>query len=131
MGEGGIRDIEFFIQVLQIVNAKHHPVLQQTNTLKLLTCMVEIGLIDNNEADNIRQSYLFLRRLENRLQMVDELQVHDLPDEEEKRLVIARSLGFIDFDKSVSLDNFDKYLISQRNVARACFDKILLKGQEI
>ena len=131
MGDGGIRDIEFFIQVLQLVNARLHPELQQTNTLKLLTSMVEIGLVDADEAINIRESYLFLRRLENRLQMVDELQVHDLPDDEEKRLVIARSLGFTDVDKSVSLDNFNKYLISQRNVAKACFDKILLKGQEI
>ena len=131
MGEGGIRDIEFFIQVLQIVNAKHHPVLQQTNTLKLLTCMVEIGLLDNNEADNIRESYLFLRRLENRLQMVDEFQVHDLPDEEEKRLVIARSLGFTDLDCNATLEKFDQYLIRQRDVAKACFDRVLLKGQEI
>ena len=65
------------------------------------------------------------------MEMVDGLQVHDLPDDEEKRLVIARSLGFADVDKSVSLDNFNKYLLSQRNVAKACFDKILLKGQEI
>jgi glutamate-ammonia-ligase adenylyltransferase len=131
MGDGGIRDIEFFVQVLQIVNARLHPELQQTNTLKLLTCMVEIGLVDADEAKNIRESYLFLRRLENRLQMVDELQVHDLPDDEVKRLVIARSLGFTDADNSVSLDNFDNYLSSQRNVAKDCFDKILLKGQEI
>ena len=131
MGEGGIRDIEFFIQVLQIVNAKDHPVLQQTNTLKLLTCMAEIGLLDNNEAENIRESYLFLRRLENRLQMVDEFHIHGLPDEEEKRVVIARSLGFTDVDSSATLEKFDQYLVSQRNIAKACFDKVLLKGQEI
>lgn len=131
MGEGGIRDIEFFIQVLQLVNARLHPELQQTNTLKLLTSMVEIGLIDADEAKNIRKSYLFLRRLENRLQMFDEAQVHDLPDEEMKRLVIARSLGFTDVNKSAILDNFNKYLFSQQNVARECFDKVLLKGQEI
>lgn len=123
MGEGGIRDIEFFIQVLQIVNAKHHPVLQQTNTQKLLTCMVEIGLVDTDEAKKICESYLFLRRLENRLQMVDELQVHDLPDEEEKRLVIARSLGFIDVDNSVTLEKFDQYLFSQRNIAKNVLTK--------
>jgi len=131
MGDGGIRDIEFFIQVLQIVNAKHHPVLRQTNTLKLLTCMVETGLVDADEARKIRNSYLFLRRLENHLQMVDESQVHDLPDEEVKRLVIARSLGFADIDSGVTLEKFDHYLSQQRNVARECFDKILLKGQEI
>lgn len=131
MGDGGIRDIEFFIQVLQIVNAKNHPVLQQTNTLKLLTSMVEIGLVDTDEAENIRESYLFLRRLENRLQMVDEFQVHDLPDDEEKRLVIARSLGFTDADSNATLEKFDQYLFSQRNIAKECFDKVLLKGQEI
>jgi len=131
MGEGGIRDIEFFIQVLQIVNARLHPILQQTNTMKLLTCMVEIGLVDVDEAKKIRESYLFLRRLENHLQMVDESQVHDLPDEEVKRLVIARSLGFADIDCGATLEKFDQYLSLQRNVARECFDKILLKGQEI
>lgn len=131
MGEGGIRDIEFFIQVLQMVNARIHLVLQQTNTLKLLTYMVEIGLIDADESKKIRESYLFLRRLENHLQMVDETQVHDLPDEEVKRLVIARSMGFADIDSSVTLEKFDQHLSVQRNVARECFDKILLKGQEI
>ena len=131
MGDGGIRDIEFFIQVLQIVNARLHPVLQQTNTLKLLTCMVEIGLVDEDEAKKIRESYLFLRRLENHLQMIDESQVHDLPDEKVKRLVIARSLGFTDIDSGVTLEKFDQYLSQQRNIARECFDKILLKGQEI
>ena len=131
MGEGGIRDIEFFIQVLQIVNAKLYPVLQQTNTLKLLIAMVSLGLLDADEAKNIRESYLFLRRLENRLQMIDELQVHDLPDDKVKRLVIARSLGFTGMNSHTILERFDHYLSSQRNVARACFDKILLKGQEV
>ena len=131
MGEGGIRDIEFFIQVLQIVNARYHPDLQQTNTLKVLACMVGLGLVDTAEAENIRESYLFLRRLENRLQMIDELQVHDLPDEQEKRLVISRSLGFSGADPGSILEKFDQYLSRQRSVARNCFDKILLKGQEI
>ena len=131
MAEGGIRDIEFFIQLLQIVNARDHPQLQQTNTLKVLTCMVAIGLVDNDEAENIRESYLFLRRLENRLQMIDELQVHDLPDEKKQRLIIARSLGFVGDDSGVTLEKFDQYLTRQRSVARDCFDKILLKGQEI
>ena len=131
MGEGGIRDIEFFIQVLQIVNARLYPDLQQTNTLKLLTYMVEIGLVDAAEARQISESYLFLRRLENHLQMIDEAQVHDLPDEEAKRLVIARSLGFADINSGVTLEKFNNYLSRQRNVAKECFDKILLKGQEI
>ena len=63
--------------------------------------------------------------------MVDELQVHDLTDEEEKRVVIARSLGFTGVDSSATLEKFDEYLFSQRNIAKACFDRILLKGQEI
>lgn len=131
LGEGGIRDIEFFVQVLQIVNARLHPELQQTNTLMLLTSMVELGLVDADEAENIRESYLFLRRLENRLQMIDESQVHDLPDEKEKRLLIARSLGFIDIENNLTLSKFDQYLNQQRDVAKDCFDKILLKGEEI
>lgn len=130
-GEGGIRDIEFFIQLLQIFNAGSHSVLQQTNTLLLLSSMVSLGLIDSIEADDIRRSYLFLRRLENRLQMIDEQQVHELPDEREKRLPIARSMGFSTEDADQTLKAFNQHLQQQRNIARGCFEKILLQKENM
>ena len=125
VGEGGIRDIEFFIQLLQIVNAYHHPVLKETNTMNVLSGLIKTGFLGEDEGMEIEQAYLFLRRLENRLQMFDEKQTHELPDEPELRLKIARSLGFIaDSDEHV-LDDFETCLINTRAIAKGCFNRIL------
>lgn len=119
VGDGGIRDIEFFVQMLQIVNGARHPLLRTTNTLKALNALVETGLLDRDDAGSIRTSYLFLRRLENRLQMIDERQTHDLPEEPVQRIMLARSLGYPDKDL------FDEKLADHKAVARGCFERIL------
>ena len=123
-GAGGIRDIEFFIQILQIVNANRYPLLQQTNTLKVLESLAQLNLIDV-DYKIISQCYLFMRRLENRLQMVDEQQTHELPEDHTKRLIIARSLGFVQENDEQALLAFNKYLDTQREIARNCFESIL------
>lgn len=130
LGEGGIRDIEFFVQILQMLNARRYPELQQTNTINLLASMVAANMIPAEQAEDIRHSYLFLRRLENRLQMADEAQVHDLPDDPTKRLVIARSMGFTAKDDQLTLQKFDQYLAQQRNFSKQCFDSILLNREQ-
>lgn len=126
LGVGGIRNIEFFVQILQLTNVGNHPVLQETNTIRLLADMARLDILDKDMEKAIRESYLFLRRLENRLQMVDEAQVQELPDAGLKRLTIARSLGFGGDDVEV-LENFDQYLTRQKQVAKGCFDEIRLK----
>ena len=79
LGEGGIRDIEFFVHILQIINGAHHRNLRITSTLELLKQFVGSGFITKEEEIELSDSYLFLRKLENRLQMVDEQQTHQLP----------------------------------------------------
>ena len=125
VGEGGIRDIEFFIQLLQMVNAYHHPVLKTTNTMEVLAGLIKTGFLGEDEGMKIEEAYLFLRKLENRLQMIDEKQTHELPDEPELRLKIARSLGFVADNEAQVLDNFETCLINTRMVARDCFNRIL------
>lgn len=125
VGEGGIRDLEFFIQILQIVNAGRYKELQTTNTLTTLSGLTRAGLINNEEETEIRHSYLFLRRLENRLQMMDEQQTHELPDDKKVRLIIARSLdGSGESDDQV-LDNFENELFVNRTIAKNYFERIL------
>lgn len=119
VGDGGIRDIEFFVQMLQIVNGAQHDALRTTNTLQALQALVDAGLVDDDDAGTIRNSYLFLRRLENRLQMVDERQTHDLPDAPAQRSILARSLGYHDSEE------FEATLDKHRQVARGCFERIL------
>ena len=125
VGEGGIRDIEFFIQILQIVNAAKYPRLQTTNTIKALLALTGAGLITDREEKEIFESYIFLRRLENRLQMVDELRTHNLPDDRKKRLVIARSLlaDKIDTDDVEVL--FENKLITYQQIAKKYYDRVL------
>lgn len=124
VGEGGIRDIEFFVQMLQVVNGASHASLRTTNTLQALSALTERGFIDTAEAAAIRHSYLFLRRLENRLQMIDERQVHELPDDKDRRRFLARTLGFAT-DNGDALSDFEDSLMEHQTMARQCFDKIL------
>lgn len=125
LGEGGIRDIEFFIQILQIANASQHDDLQATNTLTILDGLVKNGLLDAVKGNEIRKSYLFLRQLENRLQMVDEQQTHEVPNEQDKHLRIARSFGFTENDEIANVEMFDQKLESHKLIARQCFEQIL------
>lgn len=125
VGEGGIRDIEFFVQMLQMVNGSAHQELRTTNTLQALQGLVTAGLLDKSEAQAIRRSYLFLRRLENRLQMIDEHQVHDLPHDREARRTLARSLGYVDQEGNDNLDSFEDNLQEHQALARSCFERIL------
>lgn len=124
VGEGGIRDIEFFVQMLQMVNGGLHEQLRTTNTLRALAGLVETGLLDRGEAQAIRRSYLFLRRLENRLQMIDERQVHDLPDDRDQRRLLARSLGY-GSETIDPLPDFEDSLLEHQALARSCFERIL------
>lgn len=128
VGEGGIRDLEFFIQMLQIVNASSHEVLQTTNTLKVLNGLRLAGFITDRESSEIKHSYLFLRRLENHLQMRDEQQVHELPDDENRRLIIARSLKIPGHSDDEVLDDFENQLFTSRTIARSYFERILPEG---
>jgi glutamate-ammonia-ligase adenylyltransferase len=125
LGEGGIRDIEFFIQILQIVNAHTHTVLKSTNTLVVLENLVNLGFISREEGSDIKESYLFLRRLENRLQMIDEQQTHQLPDDIRLRRKIASSLAFGSNSDEQTLERFDRQLEKHRQIAQSCFKRIL------
>jgi glutamate-ammonia-ligase adenylyltransferase len=127
LGEGGIRDIEFFIQMLQIVNAHTHEALKSTNTLTVLEQLVNMGFLSKEEGSDINNGYLFLRRLENRLQMVDEHQTHQLPDDISLRKKIASSLGFGNSNDEKTLEQFDTQLEKHRHVAKSCFERILPK----
>ena len=125
VGEGGIRDIEFFVQTLQIVNAASHKELQTTNTINIMAGLETAGLITEDEEQEIYHSYLYLRRLENRLQMIDEQQTHELPDDHSQRLIIARSLAVDNTSDKEVLNYFENELYEHQTLARTFFDRIL------
>ncbi|GAB4336169.1 MAG: bifunctional [glutamate--ammonia ligase]-adenylyl-L-tyrosine phosphorylase/[glutamate--ammonia-ligase] adenylyltransferase [Candidatus Abyssubacteria bacterium] len=94
LGRGGIRDIEFTVQFLQLLNGGKHPELRGTNTLAVLHTLEKTGYLSPAECAALVHAYKFLRRLENRLQIMQDRQLHVLPSRNEDFEVVARSLGY-------------------------------------
>jgi [glutamine synthetase] adenylyltransferase / [glutamine synthetase]-adenylyl-L-tyrosine phosphorylase len=93
LGPGGIREVEFFAVALQLLHGGKAPVLRAGPTLQALSRLADTGLLTHRDADALGDAYLFLRRVENRLQMVEEQQTQALPAGERDRLRLARTLG--------------------------------------
>jgi glutamate-ammonia-ligase adenylyltransferase len=94
LAPGGIRDVEFIVQALQIENAAVQPVAAGGNTLASLAHLAGAGSISLEEADELREAYVFLRFVEHRLQLMDNQQIHRLPDDPLELGALAQSLGF-------------------------------------
>jgi len=92
-GWGGIRDVEFAVQLLQIVHGHRDERLREPNTLRALSVLSEEGYVAEDDAEALAGAYRFLRRLEHRLQMVRDLQTHELPSDRASLVRLARSLG--------------------------------------
>jgi glutamate-ammonia-ligase adenylyltransferase len=91
-GWGGIRDVEFAVQLLQIVHGRRDERLRRTGTLDALGALAAEGYVTETDAEALAGSYRFLRTLEHRLQIVRDLQTHELPSSRAARDALARSL---------------------------------------
>ena len=94
LGIGGIREIEFVVQALQLLHAARHPFLQEAGTLKAIRGLAELEFLPNDDAGKLEEAYRFLRRVEHRLQIEAEQQTHIVPERGEALEILARSLGF-------------------------------------
>jgi [glutamine synthetase] adenylyltransferase / [glutamine synthetase]-adenylyl-L-tyrosine phosphorylase len=94
LGPGGIREIEFVAQALQLVRGGRDAALRAPATLKVLALLAEKSLLPASAARELAEAYVFLRRLEHRLQYLDDAQRHDLPEDAEDRSRIAAMCGF-------------------------------------
>ncbi|MBY0527397.1 MAG: bifunctional [glutamate--ammonia ligase]-adenylyl-L-tyrosine phosphorylase/[glutamate--ammonia-ligase] adenylyltransferase [Gemmataceae bacterium] len=93
-GHGGIRDIEFTIQFLQLLNGGDLPELRQRNTLLALHALEEAGCLTDQEFQILDSNYRFLRKAEHRLQLLFDLQTHRLPEGEDELRKLALRLGY-------------------------------------
>ncbi|MBZ0257900.1 hypothetical protein K8I31_17685, partial [bacterium] len=93
-GYGGIRDVEFFVQAVQMLYGRQYPEIKLAGTLVSLKRMYESHLLHSNDYEMLSSAYQFLRRIEHRMQMVNEQQVYELPADEEGRTRLARSMNF-------------------------------------
>ena len=96
LGRGGIREIEFFVQAMQIIYGGRTKSLQLKGLLPSLQQLHAEALISEQMHLELEHAYVFLRKLENRVQMLNDAQVHHLPESELSRQRIALALGYTD-----------------------------------
>ncbi len=96
-GPGGIREIEFLVQALQLIRGGREPVLRERQLLPALDALVQTGQVAPETGVALADAYRFHRRLENRLQMLRDAQTHALPSNALDQHRIARGLGFVDW----------------------------------
>ncbi len=96
LSRGGIREIEFTVQLLQVVRGGQFPELRTRPTLGALERVAHAGLMTQEIADQLAEAYVFLRRVEHRIQYLDDQQTHLLPTSEDDLLWIAHTMGYAD-----------------------------------
>lgn len=106
LGTGGIREIEFLVQTIQVLAGKKVPALLDRSTLGSLKRFADRKLISANEREALTAAYLFLRDVEHKLQMVHELQTHALPDETEELERCAIRGGYEGSDRTAAVKKF-------------------------
>lgn len=119
LGRGGIREIEFVAQTLQLIHAGRQPFLQGAQTLPALQKLVEYRLLARDEGSALAEAYIFLRDVEHRLQMEDNLQTHTIPEAVAPRERLAALMGF------AKLKEFESVLKRHTDAVRRVFDKLL------
>jgi glutamate-ammonia-ligase adenylyltransferase len=97
LGPGGIREIEFTAQVFQLIRGGRDRALQVRPTLQVLAKLAERGTLSPETVKELERAYVFLRRLEHRLQYLDDAQIHELPANVADQALIARTMGFADY----------------------------------
>ena len=94
VGPGGIREIEFFVQAFQILKGGRNHQLQKTEILQCFETLLQHDVVDADTVNQLREAYCFLRMLENRIQMFEDQQTHDLPNGSDQQQRIAHGMGF-------------------------------------
>ena len=98
LGPGGIREIEFIAQVFQLIRGGRDTPLQIKPTQQVLKLLAERGILHSDTAAELASAYDFLRRLEHRLQYLDDAQTHSLPPGTEDRRRVAKAMGFASYE---------------------------------
>jgi glutamate-ammonia-ligase adenylyltransferase len=119
LGRGGIREIEFIVQSLQVLHAGRLPFLQISQTLPCLEKLEQYHLVTSDEAQQLAAAYCFLRDVEHRLQMENNLQTHTLPADRRAQLRLARLMDFKSWEK------FASALQTHTGNVRRIYDKLL------
>ena len=126
-GRGGIRDIEFAVQLLQLVHGGLDTSLRSPTTLDALRDMAAGGYVDPDDATALADAYCFLRKVEHRLQLVDELQVHAIPESSDAQTRLARTMGYRDTGAADAVDQFFADLGRHQATVRSIHERLYFR----
>ena len=125
LGRGGIREIEFFVQTQQLVFGGRRPALRGRRTLEMLQALEREGWISDKARNDLDQAYLFLRRIEHRLQMLSDEQTQRLPSDEDALKRFALFCGY------VSEGAFSKALIAEAKRVESHYAQLFEEGADL
>src|SRR5690606_4158044 len=120
-GRGGIREIEFFAQVHQLIYGGREPALRTPATVDALAALAEAGRIEADVAAHLSGHYATLRRIEHRLQMIEEQQTHSLPVHADALDAVARLDGHADGAALLAM------LLPVVTDVGACYDRLVVE----
>jgi glutamate-ammonia-ligase adenylyltransferase len=121
-GYGGIREIEFFIQIFQLIYGGKEVLLRERSTFRTLHRLLQKGLIGHEDFHHLAENYIFLRTLEHRLQQVNDIQTHTIPAGERDLDSLGKRMGF------GNGTDFLEELAKRRNRVRSIYDSLLFVG---
>jgi len=124
---GGIREIEFIAQALQLAHGGQDGWLRVAHTLISLGRLADRNLISEQERSELSEAYAFLRTLEHRLQMEHGLQTHTVPQTRAQRSLVARRMGF---SGAAALDDFDGALALHTTNVRKAYDRVFANDDD-
>ncbi len=127
LAPGGIRDIEFAVQLLQLVHGRHDGNLRSANTLAALAALAEGGYVDDGDANLFDDAYQFLRTVEHRLQLRRLRRTHIVPEDDEERALLARSCGFRDIRAASALEQFDTEFARVQGYVRRLHEQLFYR----
>ncbi|WP_417318162.1 bifunctional [glutamine synthetase] adenylyltransferase/[glutamine synthetase]-adenylyl-L-tyrosine phosphorylase [Emcibacter sp.] len=124
LGPGGIREIEFYAQIHQLISGGREPALRIAPTCAALNVLVEEDHLDQEDNNVLQAAYVYFRTLEHRLQMINDDQTHSIPERAEDIFRIARFMGF------ETVGDFEKETISHLEKVHALFDELLKDSRQ-
>ncbi|ASY30799.1 glutamate-ammonia-ligase adenylyltransferase [Taylorella equigenitalis 14/56] len=110
LGDGGIREIEFIAQLIQLMKGGRLPSLQERGTVAALKAISAAGLMELEDATKLVEIYYFHRRVEHFLQYKDDMQTHEIPDSLETRKFLASAMGYEFNEFTETLEDYCKFV---------------------
>ncbi len=128
LGPGGLRDIEFSVQLLQLVHGRSDVLIRSSNTIDALRALAMWGYVGRDEASKLEHSYRFLRTLEHRIQLRHLRRTHTMPQNPEELRVIARSMGITSDPGATLIEQWGRNRTEVRRIHEKLFYRPLLNA---